>query len=209
MIKRGVHHDLLPRNPTRHHRPGRSNKPDLAYTERLAAYAAFSFVLICKKTSRKRAMSKKFSQEYQPDLAARPTRGPDKRTMILEALKQSGKLTLSENATNTEVERAWFAKIAEVALDNEHKDSGICKQALLDRGWAKSKPEATPVLFDYDKDATATDKANSILEAASLGHISVEDAGKLLTAIKDTLQIQESTELVKRLEEIEARLSKA
>lgn len=148
----------------------------------------------------------KFTSNNQPDLKGRPTRGPDKRSLILEALKQSGKLELPKDATPMDVEKAWFAKIAEVALDEENKDSGMCKQALLDRGWAKSKPEATPVLFDYDKTASATDKANAILEAASLGHINVEDAGRLLAAIKDTLQIQESTELVKRLEDLESKL---
>lgn len=150
----------------------------------------------------------KFTSEKQPDLKGRPARGPDKRTLILEALKQSGRLTLPEDASNSDIERAWFAKIAAVALDDEHKDSGMCKQALLDRGWAKAKPESNPTLFDFSKESTPVENANAILESASNGAISIEDAGKLLAALKDTLQIQESTELVKRLEDIEQRLSK-
>lgn len=150
-------------------------------------------------------MAKKlFGPNYQP-----AKRGQDKRTLILEALKQSGRLSLSEDATNSEVERAWFAKIAEVALDDEHKDSGMCKQALLDRGWAKAKPEASPTPFDFSKDATPVQNANTILESASDGDISIEDAGRLLAALKDTLQITESTELIKRLEELESKLTKA
>lgn len=148
-------------------------------------------------------MSKKFSPDYQP-----AKRGPDKRTLILEALKQSGRLTLPEGASNSDIERAWFAKIAAVALNDEHKDSGMCKQALLDRGWAKAKPESNPTLFDFSKESTPVENANAILESASNGAISIEDAGKLLAALKDTLQIQESTELVNRLEDIEQRLSK-
>ena len=147
-------------------------------------------------------MAKKlFGPDYQP-----AKRGQDKRTLILEALKQSGRLSLSEDASNSDVERAWFAKIAEVALDDEHKDSGMCKQALLDRGWAKAKPEANPTPFDFSKDATPVQNANTILESASDGAISIEDAGRLLAALKDTLQITESTELIKRLEEIESKL---
>lgn len=149
-------------------------------------------------------MSKKFTADYQP-----AKRGQDKRTLILEALKQSGRLSLSEDASNSDVERAWFAKIADVALDDEHKDSGMCKQALLDRGWAKAKPEASPTPFDFSKDATPAQNANTILESASDGVISIEDAGKLLAALKDTLQITESTELVNRLEELEIKLTKA
>lgn len=149
-------------------------------------------------------MSKKFTADYQP-----AKRGQDKRTLILEALKQSGRLSLSEDASNSDVERAWFAKIADVALDDEHKDSGMCKQALLDRGWAKAKPEASPTPFDFSKDATPAQNANTILVSASDGDISIEDAGRLLAALKDTLQITESTELVKRLEELESKLTKA
>lgn len=149
-------------------------------------------------------MSKKFTADYQP-----AKRGQDKRTLILEALKQSGRLSLSEDASNSDVERAWFAKIAEVALDDEHKDSGMCKQALLDRGWAKAKQEANPTPFDFSKDATPVQNANTILESASDGVISIEDAGRLLAALKDTMAITESTELVKRLEELESKLTKA
>lgn len=146
---------------------------------------------------------KLFGPDYQP-----AKRGQDKRTLILEALKQSGRLELSPDASNSEVERAWFAKIAAVALDDEHKDSGMCKQALLDRGWAKAKPESNPTPFDFSKDATPVQNANTILESASDGAISIEDAGKLLAALKDTLQITESTELIKRLEELEAKLTR-
>lgn len=146
---------------------------------------------------------KLFGPDYQP-----AKRGQDKRTLILEALKQSGRLELSPDASNADIERAWFAKIAAVALDDEHKDSGMCKQALLDRGWAKAKPESNPTLFDFSKEATPVENANAILESASNGDISIEDAGKLLTALKDTLQIHESTELVKRLEELESKLTK-
>lgn len=149
-------------------------------------------------------MAKKlFGSDYQP-----AKRGQDKRTLILEALKQSGRLSLSEDASNSDIERAWFAKIAEVALDDDHKDSGMCKQALLDRGWAKAKPEANPTPFDFSKDDTPIQNANTILESASNGVISIEDAGRLLAALKDTLQISESTELVKRLEELEKALVK-
>jgi hypothetical protein len=135
-----------------------------------------------------------------------PPRGRSKRTLILESLKESGLLTLPESATSEQVEKAWFARIAEVALNDDHKDSGICKQALLDRGWSKLKPESDPVEFDFSSELTPVENANAILEAASKGFISVDDASKLLNAIKDTISITESTELTKRLEAIEAAL---
>lgn len=149
-------------------------------------------------------MTKKFSSDYQP-----AKRGQDKRTLILEALKQSGRLLLPEDASRDEIERAWFAKIAAVALDDDHKDSGMCKQALLDRGWAKAKPEASPTPFEFNKDDTPSKNAVTILASASDGYISIEDAGKLLTALKDSLQITESTELIERLDALEAALAKA
>ena len=148
----------------------------------------------------------KFTPDRQPDLKGRPARGPDKRTLILEALKQSGRLSLPEDASNADIERAWFAKIAAVALDDEHKDSGMCKQALLDRGWAKAKPESNPTPFDFDVNATPKENANKIMLNASKGDIPTDDMGKIMTALKDTIAITESTELIKRLEEIEQKL---
>lgn len=149
-------------------------------------------------------MSKKFTSDYQP-----AKRGQDKRTMILDAIKQASVLTLPDKAEKADIERAFFARIAKIALDDEHKDSGLCKQALLDRGWAKAKPEATMVLFDFNPDATSSEQALSIIESASQGLISVEDAGRLIGMIKDSIAIHESTELADRLTELEKSLSKA
>lgn len=148
-------------------------------------------------------MSKKFTSEYQP-----AKRGQDKRTMILEAIKQASLLSVPEGAEKADIERAFFARIAKIALDDEHKDSGLCKQALLDRGWAKAKPESTMILFDYDKNDTPSEQAKSIIESSSQGLISVEDAGRLITMIKDSIAIEESTDLAKRLEELEKALVK-
>lgn len=144
---------------------------------------------------------KLFDSEYQP-----AKRGQDKRTLILEAIKQASVLGLPDNAEKADIERAFFASIAKIALTDDHKDSGVCKQALLDRGWAKAKPEATMVLFDFDPKATSSEQALSIIESASQGLISVEDAGRLIGMIKDSIAIHESTELAKRLEEIEQSL---
>ena len=148
-------------------------------------------------------MSKKFTSDYQP-----AKRGQDKRTMILDAIKQASLLSVPEGAEKADIERAFFARIAKIALDDEHKDSGLCKQALLDRGWAKAKPESTMILFDYDKSDTPSEQAKSIIESSSQGLISVEDAGRLIAMIKDSIAIEESTDLAKRLEEVEKVLSK-
>lgn len=131
-----------------------------------------------------------------------PPRGRSKRTLILESLKQCGLLALPDGATNEQIEKAWFARIAKVALDDEHKDSGLCKQALMDRGWSKLKPESDPIEFDFDINASAIENANAILAAAADGFMSVEDVTKLMGAIKDTIAITESTELIKRFEAI-------
>lgn len=146
-------------------------------------------------------MSKKFTSDYQP-----AKRGQDKRTMILEAIKQAALLNLPQDADKADIERAFFARIAKIALDDEHKDSGLCKQALLDRGWAKAKPEATMTFFDFDKEGTPSEQAKAILEATSQGLISVEDAGKLIGMIKDSIAIEEATDLAERLAKIEEML---
>lgn len=146
-------------------------------------------------------MTKKFTSDYQP-----AKRGQDKRTLILEALKQSGRLSLPEDASNADIERAWFAKIAAVALDDEHKDSGMCKQALLDRGWAKAKPESNPTPFDFDVNATPKENANKIMLDTSKGNILVDDTGKLMAALKDIIAIEEHTDLAERVKELESKL---
>lgn len=151
-------------------------------------------------------MSHKFNSENQPDFEFRARRGKDKRTLILDALKESGRLSLPPDADRDDIERAWFAKIAAVALDDEHKDSGMCKQALLDRGWAKAKPESNPTPFDFDVNATPKENANKIMLNASKGDIPTEDMGKIMAALKDIIAIEEHTDLVERVKELEAKL---
>lgn len=136
-----------------------------------------------------------------------PPRGQSKRTLILDALQESALLSLPKNATRDDVEKAFFARLAKAALDDNHKDSGLCKQALLDRGWAKLKPEAEAKEFTYDAKATPAENAANFMQSASSGLISIEDLGKLLAGIKDTLTIHESTELAKRLEALESAVN--
>lgn len=153
-------------------------------------------------------MSHKFNSENQPDFEFRARRGKDKRTLILDALKESGRLSLPPDADRDDIERAWFAKIAAVALDDEHKDSGMCKQALLDRGWAKAKPESNPIPFSFDINATPTENVKGFMLDASEARIPIEDAGRLIAAMKDMLLVHEQTDIIERFEQMAADIEK-
>ena len=70
------------------------------------------------------------------------------------------------------------------------------------------KPEGVTVNLEIPESATHADKAEIIFSAVADGSITLEAGQMMIGMIKDTIAITESTELVKRLEELEQRLSK-
>lgn len=147
----------------------------------------------------------KFTSENQPE--SRRTR--NKLTLVLEAIQEAALLGTDKDTAKEDVEKAVFKFLAQTAFYPSEDTAALaapCLNLLIKKAWPDSKPAAEKVEFTYDKDDTPANNASRIIEAVSTGIIPPDIGQMLIGMIKDSIAISESTELVKRLEEIEALL---
>ena len=147
----------------------------------------------------------KFSSEHQPAVK----RTKNKLTLVLEAIKQEKLLNTDGRTSKEGVEKAVFAYLAKAAFsptEDQAVIANLCLQTLIKKGWPDSKPTCEPIQFKYDKSGTASDNAQSVLYAVSTGDIPADVGGVIIGMIKDGIAIKESTDMIQRLEAIEAQL---
>lgn len=149
---------------------------------------------------------KTFSKDYQPE---RRKRGPQRRTMLLNALKDLGK-----------TEEEFYSFCIQVALGQlEVEEDGKRIQSKPDIMMLKDVlrrvfPENKPTFPEFEvpefkEEDTLLEKATCILDAIALGEIPV-DAGKLMIDIMNTLgTIEERDELKARIEALEEKLERS
>lgn len=135
-----------------------------------------------------------------------PSRGRNKRTLILESLRERAFKGLSKSATLEEAEKAWFGFLADSAIDSEDKNSGICLKLLTERGWSALKPSSELVTFDFDPTATPAEKAEQILKAVSDGVLPMDYGERFIVAINSMTNIEANTELKAEIERIKEKL---
>lgn len=143
-----------------------------------------------------------FSSTNQPD-PEKKKRGKDKRTLILDAIREQALLDLDHNSTKDDAEMAFFGHVAKSAFNLEDSARSVCLTALLDRGWAKIKPESEKATFDL-KSENPYDMSIEILKAVSNGEVSVDHGSTLINALSNVLKIKEIQEFDERLKALEA-----
>lgn len=148
--------------------------------------------------------STSFGKEQQPD----KRRGRSKRTLILEAIKKESLMGTHPDASNEEVEVAFFSHIAKRAGNPEDQNSGMCLRLLADKGWSNVKPTMEHVEFTFDETATPAAQANQVMKAASQGLIAPDVANMFISSIASLLKIEEVTELRAQVEAIKEALEK-
>ena len=95
-------------------------------------------------------------------------------------------------------------KAAQAIIDDpQHKDHAMLTKWAVDKIAANPKPQTPPVQFELDGD-TPADQARSIIKAAADGVISPSVSAELLAALASAMQIVKTSELLDRLEKIEA-----
>ena len=134
---------------------------------------------------------KQFSKDYQPER----TRGPSKKLAMLNAIEKKFPGGTQE----------FCEHLLEVGLSGGPEGSAVpvLLNECLKRVEPPLKQTGVTIELDIKEGATHAEKAEAIFSAVSAGSITIESGQMLIGMIKDTLSIVESTELVKRLEEIE------
>ena len=137
-----------------------------------------------------------------------PPRGPNKRTLILDAIIEAGLAGVDKNADRITAERAVFSYMA-IAAFNPTKEQAViskeCLNHLMNKGWASVKPSMEPVNFEFDESAKASVQASQIMAAISDGSVSPDVGATLINSMANMLKIIEITELEDRIKALEAK----
>ena len=135
------------------------------------------------------------------------SRGKSKRNVVLDALKAKGVLGLRKNSTNENAEAAFFGELVTVALNEADNNRGMCIKILADKGWASVKPSSERVVFPFTKDAPPHIQAAEVMDAVSQGLIPPDIGNTFVQSIKAMIDIEEYTELRRRIEMLETALN--
>lgn len=136
-----------------------------------------------------------------------PPRGRNKKTLILEAIRDRALLNVSSEASNDDVEKAVFGFLAESAFNPTEDTAAVsntCLNQLMKKGWSDLKPTMPMAEFELEQGGTELDKANQILKAVADGIIAPDVANMLINSIASMLKISEVTELEDRIKQLEA-----
>lgn len=136
-----------------------------------------------------------------------PSRGKSKKTLIMNALREESLSKVSEEASNEEVETAWFAHLVSKAFDSEDKDSGLCLRLVTERGWSALKPSSECVSFEFDPGADPHVQAGQVMDAVAKEIIPPDLGIAFVGGIKSMIDIETNTEIKDRIEHLEALLN--
>ena len=135
-----------------------------------------------------------YTKNNQPKV--RGKRGPDKRTLILNAIKKQG-----------EDEQGFYNVLVQRAMNPEDIASLTLLKEVLTRLYPASKPTMPAIPFDYPQSGTAIEKAEAIERAVSDGILPLDMAKLMTDIIQSGLTISEQTELRDRIEALESMIN--
>lgn len=135
-----------------------------------------------------------FTDDNQPK--DRATRGKGKRVLMIDAIRSV-----------CADEKEFLEKVVKTAMGDPHADPVIPPNAqlltlVLQRIEAPLKSTAPLVQFDFPENGTPTDKAFSIVKTISEGGLPIDIGQGLISIIKDSVVIEESTDLKAKIEEV-------
>lgn len=132
-----------------------------------------------------------------------PGRGKSNKNRILEAMRKESFGGLTDESTKDECEIAFYSCIVKRAANIEDKDSAMMLKFLGDKGWSNLKPTLEIVSFDFPSKGTAAQKMQSVVQAVADGIISIDVGQAMGHMIRDTVVIEEGTDLKARIEQLE------
>lgn len=136
-----------------------------------------------------------------------PGRGMSNKNRVLDGILASSRAGLKEGATRDEAEIAFFSHVSDRAFDSEDKDSGTLLKFLGDKAYSSMKPTLGCVEFEFPSKGTPTDKAIAIVNAMASAKLPPDVGTLMIGIIKDSVVIEEGTDLKDRIESIEKSLN--
>lgn len=144
----------------------------------------------------------------QVDFANRPTRGKNKRTLILDALKEE---VLCEEGlpfdTAEEAEEAYFRILVRRSLNVADKASGMLSKEILDRLCPTDKATLPAYKIEMREDGTAAEKIHDITTAVANGEVPPDVGNIMVNMITAAVKVEETVEMAERLARLEQMLA--
>lgn len=138
---------------------------------------------------------KRFSADNQPS----NRRGKDRFKLLVEALERRG------DSLET-----FYDKVVEMAMtdraDGAAMQSAMIRELLV-RCHPIPKQTAPMITFEYPSAGTPVEKIDSIIMGVSNGEIPADIAKQIVDIIKAGIDAQETTEILERLNKLEAMLN--
>lgn len=151
-------------------------------------------------------MSKKNQTSLTPETRKKlPPRGRSKFSVLLEVIKEESMIGLTPKSTQEEAQKKFLLHVASRALNPEDLVSGQLLNSLINRCF----PAIKPVMPECDigiEDGDSIDvMAEKVLSAAGNGSVSPDVASVLMGLLKDKAIINEKSDILKRLEDLEGK----
>jgi len=128
-----------------------------------------------------------FNKDNQP--TKRTPRGKAERTKILEAMKRAG-----------QTEEGFYDLLISKAYNPEDNFSF---NEVLKRLYPIPKQVAPNIEFYFNEKSKPNEKAEQIIKAVSQGQVPPDIGVMLISSIKLSIEIEETTELAERISELE------
>lgn len=135
----------------------------------------------------------------------RSPRGPQFRTLLLQALKTVKYPEINENGEKVErtlTEERFIQKGIEMAMHDPSMYRDILARLI-----PYTRPTMPNVQFDFDPAWTPNERIDAIMKAVSAGDIAVDVAHALIDIFKKGAEVQEISGILERLTELETRIN--
>lgn len=135
-----------------------------------------------------------------------PPRGRAFKTLLMETIREESLLEVDSKASKEETEKAFIRHAAKRAFDPNDQSSATILNEFMKRSFPPLKPTNETVEFVFPEDGTPAQKAFSVISAISKGDIPPDIGQTIMGIIKDSVVIEEATDLKARIEELEQKL---
>jgi hypothetical protein len=150
----------------------------------------------------------RFTSEKQP--TKRGVRGPDKRTLILDAIMENLVGPDGEKFADKEAaEKAMYGEIVKRAINVRDPASAQLMKEVLLRMAPADKATLPSIEFPFRAEGSASEKITDVQAAVATGILPVDMGNTMVNMIVSGIKVYEVTELAERLARIEELLAKA
>jgi hypothetical protein len=144
-----------------------------------------------------------FSKDNQPNGHLRGKRGPEKRTLILDAIRRA----LPEALDGVDAEAAFYDVMVRRALNLHDKDSGQLLKELFSRLAPSDKSTLPAIEFPFREGGSPAEKIEDVQSAVAAGILPVDMGNTMVSMIVAGIKVFEVTEMAERLARIEQALN--